>query len=123
MTETTKDGSVKIESTVVGDVTVWAPEGRIDAVTAPGLQQAMTASIDDGARALVLDLSGARYMSSAGLRIVLIMARYLQGMDGNLVVCGLNDEVKELFEVSGFSLIVDILADRDAAVAAVQQTD
>ena len=60
-------------------------------------------------------------MSSAGLRVVLVVARDLQARNGRFAVCGLNDEVKELFEVSGFSLIVSILPDRDAAVAAVQQ--
>ena len=54
-------------------------------------------------------------MSSAGASgVVLVVARDLQAKDGRFAVCGLNDEVKELFEVSGFSLIVNIVADRGA---------
>ena len=120
MTETTRIGSSTIESTASGSVTIWAPEGRVDATNAPELEQSMTASIEEGAVDVVLDLSRTRYMSSAGLRVVLVVARALQARSGRFAVCGLNDEVKELFEVSGFSLIVNIVADRDAAVAAVQ---
>ncbi len=109
-----------IESTKIGGVVVWAPKGRIDAAAAPNLEQEMMSSIGKGAEDVVLDLSRTRYMSSAGLRVVLVVARDLQAKDGRFAVCGLNDEVKELFEVSGFSLIVNIVADRDAAVAAVQ---
>ena len=109
-----------IESTKVGDVVVWAPEGRVDAAGAPDLEKAMMASIGAGSLDVVLDLGRTRYMSSAGLRVVLVVARELQSKNGHFAVCGLNDEVKELFEVSGFSLIVKIEADRDSAVAAVQ---
>lgn len=122
MTETTTIGSTKIESTTIGDVAIWAPEGRVDAASAPDLEQAMMAAIEEGVADVVLDLGRTRYMSSAGLRVVLVVARALQAKEGRFSVCGLNDEVKELFEVSGFSLIVNIVADRDAAVAAVQQS-
>ena len=108
------------ESTTVGSTVIWAPVGRVDASSAPDLEQAMTAAIGEGAQEVVLDLSETRYMSSAGLRVVLVVARALQASKGRFAVCGLNDEVKELFEVSGFSLIVGVQPDRDAAVAAVQ---
>ena len=123
MTETTSIGSSKIETAASGGVAIWAPEGRLDAVSAPDLQRAMMAAIDGGASDVVLDLSGTRYMSSAGLRVVLVVARALQDGNGRFAVCGLNDEVKELFEVSGFSRIVNIVADRGAAVAAVRPAD
>ncbi len=110
-----------IESTKVGDVVVWAPEGRVDAVNAPELEQAMMAGIAEDDLHVVLDLSGTRYMSSAGLRVVLVVARELQSREGRFAVCGLNDEVKELFEISGFSLIVKLEQDRAAAVAVVSQ--
>ena len=110
-----------IESTKVGGAVVWAPEGRVDASSAPDLERAMMAAIAAGGEEVVLDLSRTRYMSSAGLRVVLVVARELQGRKGRFAVCGLNDEVKELFEVSGFSLIVGIEPDRDAAGAAVQK--
>ena len=119
MIESIKIGKSAIGGETVGDVTVWVPEGRVDASSAPDLEQAMTSEIAEGGEAVVLDLSRTRYMSSAGLRVVLVVARQLQARKGKFAVCGLNDEVKELFEVSGFSLIVGIEADRDAAVAAV----
>ena len=121
MIETTRIGYSSIEGAKAGSVAVWAPEGRVDAASAPDLEQAMMASIGEGVSDVVLDLNRTRYMSSAGLRVVLVVARALQAKNGRFAVCGLNDEVKELFEVSGFSLIVNIEPDRDAAVAAVQQ--
>ena len=122
MIESIKIGKSVIEGETIGKVTVWMPEGRVDASSAPDLEKAMMAAIAEGGEAVVLDLSRTRYMSSAGLRVVLVVARELQARKGQFAVCGLNDEVQELFEVSGFSLIVGIVADRDAAVAAVQQS-
>lgn len=123
MIESIKIGKSTIDGETVGGVTVWEPEGRVDASSAPDLEKAMMAEIAEGGEAVVLDLGLTRYMSSAGLRVVLVVARELQARKGRFAVCSLNDEVKELFEVSGFSLIVGIEPDRAAAVAAVQQSD
>ncbi len=111
-----KIGGSTVKPTKLGDVEVWAPEGRVDAVSSPDLQEATTESIANGARKLVLDLSSTQYMSSAGLRVVLLVARAMQSKNGKFVICGLNDEVHELFQISGFSQIVDIVADRKAAL-------
>lgn len=118
-----KIGSTSIEHTEVDGTAVWAPAGRVDAASAPDLEKDMMSAIESGSVACVLDLARTRYMSSAGLRVVLVVARALQAKNGHFAVCGLNDEVKELFEVSGFSLIVKVHADRAAAVAAVKQND
>ncbi len=120
MSESTGIGKSAIGRETVGDVTVWTPEGRVDATGAPDLENAMMSGIAEGGEAVVLDLGLTRYMSSAGLRVVLVVARELQARKGQFAVCGLNDEVKELFEVSGFSLIVGIEPDRAAAIAAVR---
>jgi len=109
-----------IENRKIDDVDVWTPEGRLDASSAPQLEESMLAAIEAGADAVVLDLARVRYMSSAGLRVVLVVARALQQGQGRFIVCGLNEEVAELFAVSGFGQIVRIESDLDRSLVLLQ---
>ena len=81
-------------------------------------EQAIVAAFDRNTRSLVLDFSKLEYISSAGLRGVLIAgkkARAVQG--GKLVLCALSPQVAEIFTISGFISIFTVCADLDAALA------
>lgn len=83
-----------------------ALEGRLDTMTAPELEAAVKdelASVD----AAVLDLAGLEYVSSAGLRVILSMHKALASK-GGLTVKNPNETVSEVFEVTGFSDILNI---------------
>ncbi len=79
-------------------------EGRLDTTTSPQLEEELKQSLD-GITALVFDLAKLEYISSAGLR-VLLSAQKVMNKQGEMKVTGANDELKEIFEVTGF---VDIL--------------
>ena len=79
-------------------------EGRLDTTTAPQLETELKQSLD-GIEALEFDLSKLDYISSAGLR-VLLSAQKTMNKQGEMKVTGANDELKEIFDVTGF---VDIL--------------
>ena len=81
-------------------------EGRLDTMTAPDLESQLTASLG-GVENLVFDLSKLEYISSAGLR-VLLSAQKTMNKQGAMVVRNATDEVKEIFEVTGFSDILTI---------------
>jgi anti-sigma B factor antagonist len=88
--------------------------GRIDAVTAPDFESRMLDWIDAGETRMIVDLGGLEYISSAGLRSILTIAKNLKARQGSLVLCALRDTVKEVFEISGFSTIIpvcDLIAD------------
>lgn len=83
-----------------------AIEGRLDTTTAPELEAELMGSID-GITDLLLDMAKLEYISSAGLR-VLLGAQKIMNKQGSMVVSHVNDEVNEIFEVTGFSDILTI---------------
>ena len=83
-----------------------AAEGRLDTMTAPELEASLKESLDS-ADTLTLDFGNLDYISSAGLR-VLLAAHKVMSAKGGLKVKGANEVVREVFEVTGFSDILDI---------------
>ena len=101
-----------------GIVVIGAPE-RVDGTNARDFQSALEGAIADNTKAAILDMSGLAYISSAGLRAILLIAKSLQGRDGSLSVCSLTDSVKEVFEISGFDNVIPVRASREDAIAAL----
>jgi anti-sigma B factor antagonist len=81
-----------------------ALEGRLDTTTAPQLDEELKASLD-GIEKLEFDFTNLEYISSAGLR-VLLSAQKVMNKQGSMVIKNVNDEINEIFEVTGF---IDIL--------------
>ena len=102
-----------------GEVLVALTEGRVDGANAHEFQNALQAVIEDSDRAVVLDLGRLTYISSAGLRVILLIARTLQRQDGSLAVCSLSGPVREVFEISGFDKIIQTHDTQAQAIAAL----
>lgn len=102
---------------IVEDGIHWlALHGRLDSATSGTLEQIIQPLFDGGASvALVMDLAQLAYISSAGLRVVLMAAKRAKQSGGRLLLCGLSPAVRELFEISGFLKILDVCADRAEA--------
>ena len=83
-----------------------ALEGRLDTMTAPSLEEEIKSSID-GIKELVFDLKDLVYVSSAGLR-VLLSAQKTMNKQGTMTIKNANEEVMEIFEVTGFIDILNI---------------
>ncbi|MBQ5954348.1 MAG: STAS domain-containing protein [Firmicutes bacterium] len=81
-------------------------EGRLDTATAPALEEEL-AEVMDEAEELVFDLEGLEYMSSAGLRILLATQKKM-ALKGGMKVVNVNDVIKEIFDITGFSDILTI---------------
>jgi len=88
-----------------GSLTV-ALEGRLDTSTSPELEKELKASLD-GVTALTLDFEKLEYISSAGLR-VLLTAQKTMNKQGTMRILRVNDTIREIFEVTGFSDILTI---------------
>ncbi|MBE6844826.1 MAG: STAS domain-containing protein [Ruminococcus sp.] len=80
--------------------------GRVDTTTAPQLENVMEQSLD-GITELTMDLAGLEYMSSAGLR-VLLMVQKKMNVQGNMKLINVNDDIMEIFEITGFADILTI---------------
>lgn len=95
-----------IKKTVNGDELDIALKGRLDTLTAPQLEEELSASIDS-AENLVFDFSELEYISSAGLR-VLLSAQKTKNASGSMTVKNVSEEIREIFDVTGFSDILTI---------------
>lgn len=98
---------MEIVKNVEGEVMNVALEGRLDTMTAPNLDAELRDSLG-AISELVFDFSKVDYISSAGLR-VLLFAQKVMNKQGSMIVKNVNPEVKEVFEVTGFSDILKIV--------------
>ncbi len=80
--------------------------GRLDTTTAPQLDDVLNASLN-GVESLILDFEKLEYISSAGLRI-LLAAQKQMNKQGTMNLCNVNDDINEVFEITGFSDILTI---------------
>lgn len=103
-----------IESSREQEKLVLQVKGRLDTTTAPQLEAALGASLAD-VRELVLDFSALEYISSAGLRVLLATHKAMKKQDGGMVVEGANEEIYEVFTITGFSEILNIKHGTDVA--------
>ena len=85
---------------------VYSLEGRLDTVTAPGLEKDLKATLD-GISDLIFDFEKLSYISSAGLR-VLLAAQKQMSRQGSMRLLNVNETIMEIFEVTGFSEILTI---------------
>ena len=92
-------------------------EGRVDGANAQEFQGALTDAIEPSDRAVILDLGEITYISSAGLRVILLTARALRRQDAELAVCSLSASIREVFEISGFDKIIPVRDSRTEAIA------
>ncbi|MEO5335748.1 MAG: STAS domain-containing protein [Magnetospirillum sp. WYHS-4] len=103
------------ESNESGQVVVEL-NGRLDSNTCKPVEDRLVALLDGGTQALVLDFTGLEYISSAGLRVLLVTAKRMKAAQGRLSICAIRPEVREVFEISGFSKIFSIFPSRVEAV-------
>ena len=96
-------------------------DGRVDGANAREFQDTLEAMIEDSDRIVVLNFEQLSYISSAGLRVILLIAKSLRKRDAKLAVCSLSGSVREVFEVSGFDKIISTHASQADAVAALRE--
>ncbi len=99
---------MNITTRTQGGVTVVAIDGNLDSNTSPTAQQQLDALLAGGAKKVALDFTALDYISSAGLRVLLGTAKRLNGSGGALRMFGLNQSVREVFDISGFSTILSV---------------
>lgn len=100
------------------DLQLVKVNGRLDQSLNPQLEQHLMALLDEGHTLLIVDLSGASYINSGGLRCLVSAWRRAREQEGNLVLCGLNARLQEIFSMVGFDKVFQIFADCQAAQGA-----
>ena len=108
----------------VGNTIVASPSGRIDHATADPFSQALgthVAQCAAGGPAIVLDMSGVDYISSVGLRALMVAAKQVKTQGGRIAVAALTPMVREVFQISRFHLVFDLFDEVDAALDSLQK--
>jgi anti-anti-sigma factor len=108
-----------------GDALVLTPIGRVDNSTTDGLKSgidAYVASCRAGGDHLVLDFSKVDYISSVGLRVLMLAAKQIREQGGSIVVAALQPVVREIFEISRFNLVFQCFGSVREALAKVSPT-
>lgn len=98
-----------------GRTVVASLQGRLDSTNSPAVEAELVGRIGDAG--FVLDFSRLDYISSAGLRVVLVVAKRLKQAGGGFVLAGLQPHIRDVFEISGFLGILDVAGTKAEALA------
>ncbi len=99
-----------------GSALVMIPIGRLDSANARSFESIVTDRIGNGEQHLIVDFSRLTFISSSGMRVLLIAAKKLHASEGKIVLCSMQDHIEEVFRISGFDQIIPIRNSRQAAL-------
>ena len=99
-----------------GPVSIVVIEGSLDTATSSEADSFVSDKIDQGARKLLIDFEKIDYISSAGLRVLLATSKKLSAEGGELRLCSLNETVQEVFDISGFGMLLNVFETRTGAL-------
>ena len=105
-----------IHTEIDDGILVLSPTGRIDGATAKEYESTLLERISNGHSKILLNCEAIEYISSAGLRVLLMASRRAGEATGKLVLCAVRDTVHDVFKYSGFAEIIPIVGDRDEAL-------
>jgi len=110
-------GAMQIEVERRGPVTVAGVHGNVDGLTAAELNRVLGGEVAAGGHQMVVSLAGVDYTSSAGLRVLLAVVKDARSRGGDVRLAAVRDNVRKVLELSGFTSILKLFPDVDAAVA------
>lgn len=110
---------MEVAESRLDDALVLALTGRVDSGTAQTLEARLLLAAEHGDGKVVVDFAQVQYISSAGLRALLAGAKQVQNSGGGVALCGINMNVREVFEVSGFLTVFTARDGRAEAAAAL----
>jgi anti-sigma B factor antagonist/stage II sporulation protein AA (anti-sigma F factor antagonist) len=108
---------LEIEERTDGDVVTVQPNGKIDTMTAKGFETRLMNHVESGNGPLLVDMQNVDYVSSFGLRSLLIVAKQMAPLGRKFVLYDVNPSVIEVLRVSGFLRIIDVVSGRQDALA------
>jgi anti-anti-sigma factor len=112
--------SVEIGARRDGDILVLSPAGRIDNDTSQAFQTKLLGALTPAGDSVLVDFSAVEYISSAGLRALMMGSKQAKSTNSRLAVAALAPVVKEIFEISRFSLVVQVFDTTADALAALR---
>jgi len=106
----------------LANVALVKVEGRIDHISTPLFESELLPQVEgctSEEKKLLLDLSGLAYMSSAGLRVLMIAAKRCRQQNGKMVLAALQPTIQEIFRISRFDTVFEVFPSVRAALEAI----
>jgi len=107
---------VEIIEEIQDDISIYRLKGRLDSNTAQGLEEKLFQAISDGSKRMIVDFNNLNYISSDGIRVILIATKAIKREEGQIMFCYMHDYVKEVFEIAGLGSVLPIVATLDDAL-------
>ncbi len=114
-------GNMELTIIEKDNIQIVSIKGRMDTFSAPLFDNKISETIDAGKSRFIVNFSKLEYISSAGLRSILLMAKKLKSSNGKVHLTELTGSVKEVFEISGFGVIFQIFETEAQALAALKE--
>ncbi|MDZ4860263.1 MAG: STAS domain-containing protein [Candidatus Hydrogenedentes bacterium] len=108
---------MEINHEIINGIQVITMRGRFDAPAAPDAERLFKELLQHGMTRVILDLTGVEYISSGGLRVIIMLTKALEKIQGDLKLCGLSPFVSEVFKITNLARRYDICPTRDEALA------
>ena len=108
---------MKFEVAHDANIAIVQLTGRLDGVTSGGVEQELLKLLNGPTRQVVVDLAGLDYISSVGLRVLLLLAKRLKPLGGQAVVCAMQPAIHQVFDIAGFANIFEVYPTRAEAVS------
>ena len=108
-----------IQTEQIGGVQVVTAEGRLDGIYSSAFANQVGALITGTNPRILIDFSNIDFVTSAGLRAVLVLMKKAKASGGAFAVCGVNDQVREILDISGFAGIFTVHGGRAEGIAAL----
>ena len=107
---------METSQTKSNDTTILRLEGRLDTNTAPSFEDKLMGLINNDEHKIVVDFTQLDFISSSGLRVLLMAGKKLKTVNGMLGLCSLQEHVKEVFDVAGFTMLFTMFPNQEEAV-------
>lgn len=109
--------SLSVTEERVGRVLVLSPQGRLDSINSREFHALVMSHIDSGERSVAVNFSNLDYISSAGIRATQIASNATKEAGGQFMLCAMNENISNVFRISGFDRIIAIANTVEDALA------
>jgi anti-anti-sigma factor len=114
-----KQKNMEIRDEKNADVLILSIIGRLDTTNFQDAEKIIMGQIEKNENRLVIDCEKLDYISSSGLRILLMGLKKTTALKGKFILCSLQDSIREIFDISGFTSIFEIHSDRQTALDSI----
>jgi anti-anti-sigma factor len=107
---------VEIKYNKTGEVNILSPQDKLDIITSVEFEEMLSSLIEKGEKKFLIDFSGLQYISSAGLRVVILTAKKLKQVNGIIHLCSMQKQVNDVFNITGLFKIFQYYSSVDEAL-------